>query len=64
MTAVEYHHFITPIKLMDLVIAFTAANITKRKTTGNHVCLAGKKNLFYEILLKKKLSNFLNVYFI
>ena len=37
MTAVEYHHFITPIKLMDLVIAFTAANITKRRTTKQHV---------------------------
>lgn len=26
----EYHHFIAPIKLMHLVIAFTAANITKK----------------------------------
>ena len=37
MTAVEYHHFIIPIKLMDLLIAFTAANITKRRTSKQHV---------------------------
>ena len=36
-----------------------AANITERKTTGNHVCLAGRKNLFYEILSKKKTEQFL-----